>query len=296
MTLEAVLPAGPRQGPHRQQRAAGHGAISVRPDGGPDGGKTRLTSMFQEGSAKIRVPRDGEGGGLEAVLINTSGGLTGGDRLRWDIVAAGGATLTLTTQACEKVYRSSHGEAQVCASLQVAAGARVNWLPQETILFDGGRLERRLEVELEEGASLLALEAVILGRRARGETVRTGLFRDRWRIRREGALIHAEESCFEGPFDAYFGKPASLGGNSAFASILLASDAAGELLGEARNCIAQHEVAGGASAWTIGTSGKLLARLAARDGYELRKALVPLLRLLNCSAQGGSGLPRIWSI
>jgi urease accessory protein len=252
--------------------------------------------MFQEGSAKIRIPRDGEGGGLEAVLINTSGGLTGGDRLRWEIGAAAGATLTLTTQACEKVYRASQGEAQVSASLQIAAGARVNWLPQETILFDGGRLERRLDADLGEGSSLLALEAVILGRRARGETVGNGLFRDRWRIRREGVLIHAEETCFEGPFDVYFGKTASLGGNSAFASILLVGDGARDLLDEARNCIARHDVAGGASAWTIGASGKLLARLAARDGYELRKALVPLLRLLNCSAQGGSGLPRIWSI
>ncbi len=137
---------------------------------------------------------------------------------------------------------------------------------------------------------------MILGRRARGEIVRQGLFRDRWRIRREGVLIHAEETCFEGPFDACLGKPASLGANSAFASILLAGDGARDLLEEVRNCMAQHDVSGGASAWDVGGSGKLLARLAARDGYELRKALVPLLRLLNCSAQGGSGLPRIWSI
>jgi urease accessory protein len=252
--------------------------------------------MFQEGSAKVRIPRDGEGGGLEAVLINTSGGLTGGDRLCWEIGAAAGSTLTLTTQACEKVYRSSQGEAQVSAALELGVAARVNWLPQETILFDGGRLERRLEADLVDGATLLALEAVILGRRARGETVRNGLFRDRWRIRRNGVLIHAEETCFEGPFEAYCGKAASLGGNSAFASILLAGDGAGDLLDDARAEIMKHDVAGGASAWSVGASGKLLARMAARDGYELRKALVPLLHLLNRSAQGGSGLPRIWSI
>jgi len=252
--------------------------------------------MYQEGSAKVRIPRDAEGGGLEAVLINTSGGLTGGDRLHWEIGAGDGATLTLTTQACEKVYRSSQGDAQVSATLELGAGARVNWLPQETILFDGGRLERRLDVDLANGATLLALEAVILGRRARGETVREGLFRDRWRIRRDGVLIHAEESRFEGRFDAYLGKAASLDGNSAFASILLAGDGARDLLDGARKCIARHDVAGGASGWNVGESGKLLARVAARDGYELRKALVPLLHLLNRSAQGGSGLPRIWSI
>jgi urease accessory protein len=288
VTLEKALPAGP----HRQQRAAGRGAVAV----GVHGGRTRLARLFQEGSAKVRVPRDGEGSGLEAVLINTSGGLTGGDKLAWKIDAGAGATLTLTTQACEKVYRSSQGEAHVAATISAGTGARVNWLPQETILFDGGRLERRLEADLADGATLLALEAVILGRRARGEIVDEGLFRDRWRIRRNGTLIHAEETCFQEPFEAYRGNAASLDGNSAFASVLLVDDNARDLLGEARNCIGQSGIAGGVSAWGVQASGKLLARIAARDGYELRKALVPLLRLLNRSAEGVSGLPRIWSI
>jgi urease accessory protein len=259
-------------------------------------GRTRITRMFQEGCAKVRVPRDGERAGLEAVLINTAGGLTGGDKLAWEVSAGAGATLTLTTQACEKVYRSSQGDAQVAASLALEPGARVNWLPQETILFDKGRLARQLDANLAEGASLLALEAVILGRRAHGETVEEGLFRDRWRIRRNGMLIHAEETRFEGPFDAYRGNAASLGANTAFASVLLVDDNAGSLLTDVRGVLAQSKIAGGASAWSIGTSGKLLARMAARDGYELRKALVPLLRLLNRSAGDGSGLPRIWSI
>jgi urease accessory protein len=171
----------------------------------------------------------------------------------------------------------------------------VNWLPQETILFNEGRLCRRLEADLDRGAVLLALEAVILGRRAHGETVSQGLFRDRWRIRREGRLIHAEETCLTGPFDAFLGK-AALGGNSAFAAILLAGGDALELAGPVRECLSRHAVAGGASAWPVGQSGKLLARIAAVDGYELRKALIPLLRLLNCGAQAEAGLPRIWSM
>ncbi len=144
-------------------------------------------------------------------------------------------------------------------------------------------------------AVLLALEAVILGRRAHGETVSQGLFRDRWRIRREGRLIHAEDTRLEGPFEAYTAK-AAIGGNSAFAAILLVGDNATELAGQARECLSQHRVQGGASAWSVGQSGKLLARIAAVDGYELRKALIPLLRLLNGGAQDEAGLPRIWSI
>jgi urease accessory protein len=258
-------------------------------------GTTRMAQLFQEGSAKIRIPRDGERRALEAVLINTSGGLTGGDTLGWEVEAGAGTILTLTTQACEKVYSSAAGDAKVSARILAANGARVNWLPQETILFNEGRLSRSLDADLAAGATLLALEAVIVGRRAHGETVADGLFRDRWRIRREGRLIHAEETCLEGPFGRY-GTKAALGANLAFATLLLVGGDAAGLVGAARNSIAASGVDGGASAWTVGQSGKLLARLAARDGYELRKALIPLLRLLNGSAQGEAGLPRIWSI
>ena len=171
----------------------------------------------------------------------------------------------------------------------------MNWLPQETILYNEGRLCRSLDADLAPGAALLALEAVILGRRAHGETVSQGLFRDRWRIRREGRLIHAEDTRLEGPFEAFTAK-AALGGNSAFAAILLVGGNAAQLAGSMRECLSQHQVQGGASAWSVGQSGKLLARIAAVDGYELRKALIPLLRLLNCGAREDAGLPRIWSI
>jgi urease accessory protein len=277
----------------RQQRSAGHGRLSAF--AGRDG-KTRLARLYQEGSAKIRVPRDGDRVALEAVLINTSGGLTGGDRLEWEIEAQPGSRLTLTTQACEKVYRSSGGEALVTARITAGTGARVAWLPQESILFDGGRLARRFDVQLAADAELLAIEAVILGRRAHGETVEHGLFRDRWRVRRDGRLLHAEETRLEQPFERFRGKSAALGGCTAFATILLVSDAAAGLADAASGCISEIGTAGGASAWTVAGSGKLLARLAARDGYELRKALGPLLRLLNADAEGDPGLPRIWSI
>lgn len=292
MTIAAAMTDPGSAPPPRHQRSAGRGKLSVV----DAAGKTRISRMFQEGSAKIRVPRDGDRRALEAVLINTSGGLTGGDRLDWGIEAGPRSRLTLTTQACEKVYRSTAGDALVSARLLAGTEAHVAWLPQETILFDGGRLARSLDADLAPGASLLALEAVILGRRAHGETVEEGLFRDRWRVRQAGRLIHAEEACLQGGFAELRGKAAALGGYSAFASVLLVSGDAADLVDPARECIAAAAVAGGASAWSVGRSGKFLARLAATDGYELRKALIPLLRLLNCNAQGKADLPRIWSI
>src|SRR4051812_16068060 len=163
---------GPASLPERPvlQRARGCGRIAVR----AEGGQTRLAKLYQEGCGKIRLPRDARAEGLEAVLINSSGGLTGGDRMAWEAEVGPEARLTLTTQACERVYRARDGVAEQAVSLTVGADARLDWLPQETILFDGGALSRRLEADLAEGASLLAVEAVILGRTAMDETVRVG--------------------------------------------------------------------------------------------------------------------------
>ncbi len=113
------------------QRAAGAGRIAVKAEAGVTG----LARLYQDGCAKIRLPTDHAARSLEAVLINTSGGLTGGDRMSWRVEAEAGAALTLTTQACEKVYRARDGRAEATVSLNAAAGARIDWLPQETILF-----------------------------------------------------------------------------------------------------------------------------------------------------------------
>ena len=177
------------------QRAAGEGRIAVK----AEDGVTRLARLYQEGCAKIRLPTDRAARGLEAVLINTSGGLTGGDQTSWRVDAQAGARLTLTTQACEKIYRARDGRAEVNVSLNVGAGARLDWLPQETILFNEASLARSLKADLAADARLLAVEAVVLGRTAMGETVRSGALRDRWRIRREGRLVFADDLRFEGP-------------------------------------------------------------------------------------------------
>lgn len=272
----------------RMQRAAGTGRIAVR----HGLGRTRLDTFYQEGAAKIRVPRHVEGEGLEAVIINTAGGLTGGDRLSWQAEAGDTTTLTLTTQACEKVYKSSGGTAEVSVSLKANTGARICWLPQETILFDRARLSRTLEAELAPDAQLLAIEAVIFGRQARGETVHEAFLHDRWRIRQNGRLIHGEDLRVDGDVAASLALPAVTGGAIAVATVLMVGSDAGDRLERLRAAIAGHDgVSAGASAWRVGASGKLLARFAARDGYSLRKALVPALDLLI----GQARLPKMWS-
>ena len=247
--------------------------------------RTRLDVFFQEGSAKIRIPQSYDGR-MEAVLINTSGGLTGGDRISWQVDAGAGSHLTVTTQACERIYKSSGGHAEVNTVLKVGADAALHWLPQETILFDHGALKRTLDVDLDENAEFIGLEAVLLGRKAMGERVASGLFRDRWRIRRNGTLIHAEDVCLSGDIIALTEKSPVLAGHQAFATLFYCGSRGEALLGRLRGLFG--EALAGASHW----NGKLIARLVADEAYDLRKMLIPAISLLR----NGDPPPKVWSL
>ena len=249
----------------------------------PVNGFTVLRRLYQEGAAKIRLPQGS--GGCEAVLINTSGGLTGGDRLAWTIDVAAQGRLCVTTQAAEKLYRSPELErAAIDTKITLGAGARLDWLPQETILFDGSALRRTITADLAGTASLLMVEAMIFGRTAMGETVRNAFLSDRWRIRREGRLIHAEDLRFEGDVAKLLGRTAIAGGASALAVVAFFSPEVETLIDRFRR---QHPHVA-ASAF----NGKFLARFAAVDGYSLRKSLVPALEFLHA----GRAPPSLWAI
>ncbi|MBN9222740.1 MAG: urease accessory protein UreD [Mesorhizobium sp.] len=251
-------------------------------------GRTRLRRLYQEGSAKIRLPAV-SADPLEAVLINTAGGLTGGDRLAWQVDVGAHAGAVITTQACEKIYRAASDLAEVRVRLTVGEGGRIAWLPQETIVFDRAAFARTLEIDLAAGAEALVLEATVFGRLAMGERAAQGNFHDRWRIRLDGSLIHAEDFRIGPDIAAALAHPAAAGGAIAVATLLLVSPDAEAQLDPVREIVGGQ---GGASFWSVQTSGKLLARLYAKDGYQLRQRLVPLVGLLN----GRAGLPKLWSL
>lgn len=274
--------------PPRHQRARGAGRLSVK----LSDGASRIDRLFQEGSARILLPRVVPGHPLEAVLINTAGGLTGGDRMDWELQAGAGTAMTVTTQACEKTYKASDEvPAEVSTRLIVGEDASLAWLPQETILFDRAALVRRFEVDMAATSRLLMVEPVVFGRLAMGELVTSGQFRDRWRIRADGRLIHAEDFCIGPDIAATLAHRAVAGGGRAMATVLLIAPDAADRLDAVRRILGP---AGGVSAFAprhAGT-GKILARIIADDSYSLRKTLVPLIRLLNEQA----GLPKIWSL
>ena len=179
----------------------------------------RLDRLFQQGCAKARLPAPG-GSAPEVVLINTAGGVTGGDRIDWRLEAGPGAALVATTQAAERVYRSAGGAARIETRLTLGPGARLDWLPQETILFDGGRLDRSLEVEMAADARLLALETLVLGRAAQRRDGAAGAVSDQWRIRRGGRLVHAEALRLDGDVARATAGAATLGGARALATLV----------------------------------------------------------------------------
>jgi urease accessory protein len=260
------------------QRASGEGRIVAR----LHGGSTEVSHLYQEGCAKIRLPRT-HSAALQAVLMNIAGGLTGGDRLRWSATAERGTTLTLTTPACERIYRSLAGEAVVEARLEIADGGHVDWLPQETILFERSRLDRRLEIDLEGSATLTAVEAVLLGREAMGEAAPAARLRDSWRVRRDGRLLHAEATVLEG--DATERTAASLlAGARAFATVLHVSADAERRLDAVRALLPET-----AGASVVGE--RLTVRLLAPNGLALRRSLTPIIALLSSAGS----TPRLWS-
>lgn len=267
--------------PIRMQRAHGQANVSFR----WRDGQTCLDRLFQEGCAKLRFPRPLGADDPQAIIINTAGGLTGGDRFGTEVTLATGTAACVTTQACERIYRSTGADAVVTNRLGLAAGVKLAWLPQETILFDGGRLSRSLDVDLADDAELVAVEAVLFGRQAMGETLHSGHLHDRWRVRRDGRLIFADDLRIEGGIAARLAPQPAMAGCRAMATVLFAGAAPERFLDQARAIIGPN---GGASAW----NGKFLARLVEETGLALRRRLEPLLTLLL----GGRPLPKVWQL
>jgi urease accessory protein len=260
-------------------RAVGRIALAVK----ASGGATRRWRVREEGSLRVRCPGP-PAGELEAVIVNTAGGVAGGDRFSLDVAVEPGARLVVTTAAAEKVYRTLEPEAAIDVRLAVGAGGSLAWLPQETILFDRARLARSIEVDLAEDARLILAEALVLGRSGMGEVVDDGLLLDRWRLRRNGRLVHAEAMRLEGGIAAKLKEPAVAKGGVAVATVLVVpGDDAIVAAVRALDAAFHGEV--GASAW----NGFVVVRLCAGDGAALRHDLVAVL-----SALRGAALPRLW--
>jgi urease accessory protein len=236
-----------------------------------------LHRLRQEGSAKgIALP------GPELVILNTSGGLTGGDRLTIDLDTGDGAHITATTQTAERIYRAAEGRATIRITARVGRAARLDWLPQETILFDRSAGERSTSIDLAADAACLTCETLVLGRAAMGETVARLSLHDTRRITRAGRPLHLDPFVLD---SARLGAPAGPADARALCTVVLAAQGAEDALAPARACLTDPAVTAAASGW----DGRLVVRLMAADAFPLRRQLVRLLATLR-----GRPLPRVW--
>jgi urease accessory protein len=264
------------------ERACGVAHLAVR----SEGGITRLARNYQSGSARMRFPKMAPGDRFTTVLINTAGGVTGGDRLSWSVDVEREAAATVTSQAAERIYKSSSGAGTIETTLTVGAGATLDWMPQETILFDRSSLKRSLVAEVDPAGSLLAVESIVLGRAAMGESVKTVTLADMWRIQSGGKLVFAEGLRFDGDTTAILAGGATGRQARALATLVLVAPAAEALVDKARAAMDNSAGEAGISGW----NGMLVARLIAPGGQALRADLVRLIECLR-----GLPMPRVWN-
>ena len=251
-------------------------------------GRTHVGRLFERGALRMRFPRSS--GRREAVIVNTGGGITGGDRLSVRLDLDGEADIAVTSQAAEKIYRSDGPAAELRVTARLEGNARLDWLPQETIVFDGAVANRSLTVELAATARLTLFEGLGLGRVAHGETLRNIGWRDRWRINRDGRLLLAEDIRLDGDVASLMQRPALGAGSRALGVMVhVAADAEARLAAVRAALEAAQtnaETISGASAW----NGMLIVRIAAPD-----------LRFVRASAAASVGavtdgpMPRAWS-
>ncbi|GIL39318.1 urease accessory protein UreD [Roseiterribacter gracilis] len=266
--------------PVRLQRADGAACLRFA----RRGPSSALADLYQRAPCRVLFPHPPAHEPPQAVLVTTTGGLTGGDRLRVDVAVDAGAAATVTTQAAEKLYRSAGGDAEIDISISVQRGGWAEWLMQETILFDGARLQRKTQIDVAEGARLLAVESLVFGRSAMGESFTRGTVFDSWRLRRDGKLRWADAQRFDA---ADTQLRFSYQGAAAAATLLYVGADAPSRLALVRDTL---DGDGGATVM----DELLLVRAIADDATSLRATVARLVAALRGAAGFAATVPRVW--
>ena len=249
------------------------------------GGRTHAADVFETGGYRVLMPH--KTAMTEAVIINTGGGMAGGDRVSFAVSAGPGAEALVTSQAAERIYRSTGPVTRTDITLDAADGATLLWLPQETILYSEARLARKLSVTMAPTARLVVSEIVVMGRRAMGEKLGSGSFKDSWRVRRDGRLIYAEAIHLDGDIEDLLARASVTGGRHVVATLLAVMPDAEDRRDAVRDALAAlPQVETGVSAW----NGFLTVRLIGERLETVRATLAHALIAL-----GISSLPRVWN-
>ena len=270
------------------QRASGVGRVVLK--GSPSG--TRIADVYEQFPTRIMFPRVDDGTLREAVIVNSSGGIAGGDQLELEVIALDQAAVTVTSQAAEKIYRALDRPARVTTKLKACSKAKLAWLPQETIIFNRARIYRQTEIDLCSGAELMALEWLVLGRAARGEEVVSGYIADTWRVRRDDRLIWADGFTVADEVFAELHRKALLANYKAIGTLIYFGPALEARLEVLRQIASSLECKCAATA----VGALIIVRFAASGCSDLRRGLRSLLE--QFSRELGPGpfrVPKMWS-
>jgi urease accessory protein len=257
-------------------------------------GTTRLRDLYQSDPCRVLFPRPAAGAPLEGIIITTSGGIVGGDRISLEIEAGDGSVVTMTTQAAEKIYRSSGATSQMNISVAVGEEAVLEWMPQETILFDGARLRRSIAIDVASSARLLCGEFIVFGRRARGETFTHGFLHDSWRINQDDRLLWADALHLADDIEAIMVRPISFDGAAAHGTMIYHGHDAETHLETARALLKEAESGKCVAAATC-LGSLLIMRFLGTDAADTRRTITGFWSsfrdtVLDLPAR----LPRVW--
>ena len=258
-------------------------------------GATRLAHLYQHDPIRVLFPNTGRGGVLEATVVTTSGGLVGGDEISVEITAEPNATALVSTQAAEKIYRSTGAKTDISVAITAGSDAWLEWLPQETIVFDGSMLRRRISLNAAPSARILAGEILVLGRVGSGERFSSGFLRDAWEVRQSGRLVWADALCLDDDISAVLAHPACFDGATAVATAVYVCADPALHLDAAREIIS--ETAGSVLSSATVVNGVLVMRWLGQDAYDLRQAFADFWKGFRHRACGQAPkLPRLWSV
>jgi len=251
--------------------------------------KTKLTRKAHDGPLLVQKPFYPEGGEVcHAIVVHPPGGIAGGDELFLQVKTEENACALLTTPGAAKWYRS--GGPWASQTLRFEVDGELEWLPQESIVFDGALARADCEIELAAGASLIGWDLVCLGRTGSGERFSRGSCRSAIRVRREGRLLWLERGRIDGG-GRLLESPAGLAGNSVYGTLFASAP---KLNQELLNAMRKEEPEAGRGAVTL-LPGILLARYLGGSSEAARRYFAALWRVLRPALLGREATePRIW--
>ena len=250
---------------------------------------TRPVLRRHQGPLRVQKHLYAEGPQVcQHIIVHPPGGIAGGDRLNIRASVGAQAWAQLTSPGAAKWYRAN-GPAYQQIELQVAAGATLEWLPQETIVYAGAQAQLSTRIQLQGDARLCYWDMVALGRPASGERFDSGDFRSRLEILRDGQLLWHERQHIMGD-DGLLDSPIGLCGQPVFATLLITGEIDADLLEHCR------ELPSAVRGDLTQLPGLLVARCLASEALHARAWLIELWHLLRPALLGREAVsPRIWN-